>query len=432
MEKVIQKHGQHLFSMLVWKGLIIGTFQAGTMQDTNAIRNHILTNYSTDTLPITDQDGILYINASFYLRSIVDIDEPKGEVTTTLGILLSWTDEGLKWDGSKFGHRYLVRIKRSEIWSPSLLLGNCGSEPAVSNSIEEQRAIVVYNGTVFDFKGMIVNTICDIEVTYYPFDIQKCHIIFNTWDFGVQMRFHVVNPTIDLSTFIENGIWVLSKTEISTYADPSGQSQFLRGTLYLERRSLFYILNFLAPILVLMLLNSMVFVLPTDSGERVGFSVTILLSIAVYMTIISDKLPETSKPTSVLCFILIIYLLQSASICVETVFSLRFFHRDDSKSVGAGWIGCVSCMQHKVCKDEKKTDHSDRVEIKCNQDNNKCNADYTSTCVVNQKSPSLNVEKDSWTNVSKSIDSFFLIINILLTVVLAFVYTVVVLTRPQK
>ena len=158
---------------------------------------------------------------------------------------------------------------------------------------------------------MIVNTICDIEVTYYPFDIQKCHIIFNTWDFGVQMRFHVVNPTIDLSTFIENGIWVLSKTEISTYADPSGQSQFLRGTLYLERRSLFYILNFLAPILVLMLLNSMVFVLPTDSGERVGFSVTILLSIAVYMTIISDKLPETSNPTAVLCFILIIYLLQS-------------------------------------------------------------------------------------------------------------------------
>ena len=117
---------------------------------------------------------------------------------------------------------------------------------------------------------------------------------------------------------------------------------------------------------------------------------------------------------------------------METVFSLRFFHRDDSKSVGAGWIGCMSCMQHKVCKDEKKTDHSDRVEIKCNQDNDKCNADYTSTCVVNQKSPSLNVEKDSWTNVSKSMDSFFLIINILLTVVLAFVYTVVVLTRPQK
>ena len=277
----------------------------GTRQDANAIKNFILTNYTTDTLPIDDQSGILYINASFYLRSIIDLDEPKGELTTTLALYFEWEDEGLKWNGWEFGHVYIIRLEKSKIWTPSFFLGNSGSSTD-SGSLAESRSSVVYDGKVTDFRAMVTNTICDIDVTYYPFDIQKCDIMFETSDYGANVKLRVIHPTMDLSTFIENGVWSLSRTEVTTSSDHDGYTHYLRATVFLERRSLFYVLNFLAPILILMLLNSMVFVLPTDSGERVGFSVTILLSIAVYMTIVSDKLPETSNPTSVLSYILII------------------------------------------------------------------------------------------------------------------------------
>jgi hypothetical protein len=44
------------------------------------------------------------------------------------------------------------------------------------------------------------------------------------------------------------------------------------------------------------ILNIFVFLLPADSGERVGYAITVLLAIAVFLTISSDSLPATSNP----------------------------------------------------------------------------------------------------------------------------------------
>ena len=420
------KVGQFLCFLLSF-GFFVPATMIGTRQDANAIKNFILTNYTTDTLPIDDQSGILYINASFYLRSIIDLDEPKGELTTTLALFFEWQDEGLKWNGWEFGHVYIIRLEKSKIWTPSFFLGNSGSSTD-SGSLAESRSSVVYDGKVTDFRAMVTNTICDIDVTYYPFDIQKCDIMFETSDYGANVKLRVIHPTMDLSTFIENGVWSLSKTEITTSTDHDGYTHYLRATVFLERRSLFYVLNFLAPILILMLLNSMVFVLPTDSGERVGFSVTILLSIAVYMTIVSDKLPETSNPTSVLSYILIIYLLQSASICLETIASLRFFHRNDSKPVNSGWMWCVTCMQCSVRKYANEEYHVDNGVTKYISDDEQYKTD---ACGVTQQNTSMRKDNVTWTNVSKALDTLFLILNICISVALAVSYFVVVYTRPK-
>ena len=181
------KVGQFLCFLLSF-GCFVPATLIGTRQDANAIKNFILTNYTTDTLPIDDQSGILYINASFYLRSIIDLDEPKGELTTTLALFFEWQDEGLKWNGWEFGHVYIIRLEKSKIWTPSFFLGNSGSSTD-SGSLAESRSSVVYDGKVTDFRAMVTNTICDIDVTYYPFDIQKCDIMFETSDYGANVNY---------------------------------------------------------------------------------------------------------------------------------------------------------------------------------------------------------------------------------------------------
>lgn len=45
------------------------------------------------------------------------------------------------------------------------------------------------------------------------------------------------------------------------------------------------------------MLGTMVFVLPVESGEKNGFSLTILLSMSVVMTILSDHIPPISTQT---------------------------------------------------------------------------------------------------------------------------------------
>ena len=45
---------------------------------------------------------------------------------------------------------------------------------------------------------------------------------------------------------------------------------------------------------MLALLSPLVFLLPYNSGERIGFSVTILLALSVFMTMVADQVPQKS------------------------------------------------------------------------------------------------------------------------------------------
>ena len=57
----------------------------------------------------------------------------------------------------------------------------------------------------------------------------------------------------------------------------------------------FYVINLIIPSVALSFCMVLVFLLPTDSGERLGYSLTIFLSFTVVMTITMDLMPTTSK-----------------------------------------------------------------------------------------------------------------------------------------
>jgi Neurotransmitter-gated ion-channel transmembrane region. len=72
----------------------------------------------------------------------------------------------------------------------------------------------------------------------------------------------------------------------------------------------------------------MVFFIPHDSGERMGFGVTILLSITVYLLVISEALPEKSDDKSMLgiCFITEFYMLCAA--LVLSLLTMNLFRKE--------------------------------------------------------------------------------------------------------
>ena len=406
--------------ILALYGITGNDIHAANIHDTNSIRDAIFTNYSTDILPVFDQSDILYINVSFLLRSIIDFYEPKGQLTTSIGLIFSWIDASLKWDAEAYGNNYAIRAKNKEIWTPNIVLSNPGD--AIEPIIEpDYRATILHSGKVFIIGAVDnIKTICDADVTYFPFDIQKCDIYFSSWEYGVQVQFRFDSPTMDLSIFIRNGVWQLLKTEVSTWPAKT----LIIATLYFKRRSLFYVLNFLAPILILVFLNTMVFSLPAESGERMGFSVTILLSIAVYLTIIAEKLPETSNPASVLSYILISYLLQSSLICIETIATLRIFHRTTLQSIDLRWIGFTKSMR--CCSSKHNSKEQRRILNDVVDDKSGIPGEPTPDDTM----PNARDVRVTWTDVSMSLDVLFLWLNILFGFSLAIVYFCIVYFRP--
>ena len=69
--------------------------------------------------------------------------------------------------------------------------------------------------------------------------------------------------------------------------------------LQLQRRRSFYILNIILPVLFLSVTSSLTFALPSDSGEKMGLSITVLLAYAVYLTLVTDSMPDTSVQVTI-------------------------------------------------------------------------------------------------------------------------------------
>jgi hypothetical protein len=85
-------------------------------------------------------------------------------------------------------------------------------------------------------------------------------------------------------------------------------------------------------------MNLFVFVLPSESGEPVEYSITVLLSIVVFLTITSNSLPGTSEPRMPTIFLLLTgYVVISVMIVISVIIGLRFYLRDQDIPVSANW-----------------------------------------------------------------------------------------------
>ena len=113
-------------------------------------------------------------------------------------------------------------------------------------------------------------------------------------------------------------------------------------------------------------LNLLVFLLPAQSGERVGYSITLLLAIAVFLTIAADNLPKTSFPTiSIICLKLLVDMMISGLVILFTIIGLRFYHTDEHRPVPR----CVAAITRVLlCKRSCK-----RLEKKGYRQNKVCN-----------------------------------------------------------
>jgi nicotinic acetylcholine receptor len=70
--------------------------------------------------------------------------------------------------------------------------------------------------------------------------------------------------------------------------------------LLLRRKSLFYTVNVIIPCVGISFLSVLVFYLPSDSGEKVSLSISILLSLTVFFLLLAEIIPPTSMSVPLL------------------------------------------------------------------------------------------------------------------------------------
>jgi len=199
---------------------------------------------------------------------------------------------------------------------------------------------------------------CDCDVTYYPFDTQKCIIEFVPYGYMKnEIAVTAMNDKIDLNHISPNAIWDVVEGDI--IINDYGEGQFLNIEIVFKRRTSFYIVNIILPMILMCVLNLIVFLEPFEEGGRVDYATTMLLTIALFMTTISNTLPQSSLPRlPLLCYLIVTHLMISMAILVFTVIGLRIYHKDDEQLVPL-WVAnlakCFLCKRHKFKRYENNT-----------------------------------------------------------------------------
>ena len=104
-------------------------------------------------------------------------------------------------------------------------------------------------------------------------------------------------------------------------------------TFKYQRKPLYVIITILLPILFLCLLNVIVFALPEEAGERIGLTITMLLAISIYMTILSDTLSKTFHPMPIIAFFLLACFIVSMTFTLIIVLNLRIYFKNSQSRV---------------------------------------------------------------------------------------------------
>jgi hypothetical protein len=331
-------------------------------KDAVNLTNTLLQGYSKSVFPRRNQSEKIKLDMEFSLKALNKFDVVDGHMTMVTAMALKWKDELLCWDPDSCKNIHTLNFPLSKIWSPNLYLLNCAEEFLIYKGDPNTKEVEFSSdGQARLFFMEVLTTTCTSNIAFYPNDVHHCKIYLSTLSSASKLRMGLAE--VDCVDFEINGEWKLGEIKSEVELLETKNIERIVITITLERRMMFHIMNIVSPVVFLGLVNVIVFKLPVDSGERMSFAMTVLLSFAVYMTLIADKMPQTSNTTSVFCMYLMAMLTYSTLITFATTYSINRYHSGNSKKgkyvqkIKAAWVALRKLRLRKTtenCVEELK------------------------------------------------------------------------------
>ena len=322
-----------------------------TLEDTHNLFGNLSSNYDIRVRPVKNQNDAVYVNISFHIMSVQDFNDITGTVFFQSFIYMQWRDERMKWRPENYGNLSTISLPLSDLWWPKPTMINSPDhrfQPCQS----AERARVSHTGEIFLVAVDTLEALCPVDISLYPFDIQTCMMSIITSGYSVKEVSFVISNVTEVggaqTLFLENSAWVVHSSEVTV--ENISLTSALQAKLKLKRRHLYTIVNLIVPIFTLAFLNTWVFILPPESGERTSFSITVLLSFVVYMSILSDNVPKGSEPLSNLSLLIMTMIFYSVSLLFWTILSLRLYNNENKKPVPVIIQTCTRFARFRYCR----------------------------------------------------------------------------------
>ncbi|XP_018425470.1 PREDICTED: 5-hydroxytryptamine receptor 3A-like, partial [Nanorana parkeri] len=304
------------------------------------LSQHLMNGYDKSVRPVKDwrKPTTVYIKIAIY--AILGVDEKNQLVKSYIWYNQSWVDEFLQWDPSEFDNVTRISIPTQSIWLPDIMI-----EEAVGpkESPDVPYVYVSHHGRITNNNPIRVTTFCNLDIYYFPFDVINCSISFSSWlhtsqDINISFAKLPHDHNTISNPCMTKGEWDILNV-LRKYREVIDEdSKFGEITFYiiLKRKPLFYTVNIILPSALLMILDTIGFNIPPESGERISFKITLLLGYSVFLVMVSDTLPEIGAPLIGIYFSLCMLMLMLS--LTESIFIVGILHKKSLCPLVPDWL----------------------------------------------------------------------------------------------
>jgi nicotinic acetylcholine receptor len=288
------------------------------------------------------------VDVSFGLAFIqlINVNEKNQIMKSNVWLRLVWNDYQLQWDEADYGGISVLRLPPDKVWKPDIVLFNNADG---NYEVRYKSNVLIYpDGEVLWIPPAIYQSSCTIDVTYFPFDQQTCIMKFGSWTFtGDQVSLSLFNNKnhVDLSDYWKSGTWdiieVPAYLNVHNNTGPQPTETDITFYITIRRKTLFYTVNLILPTVLISFLCVLVFYLPAEAGEKVTLGISILLSLVVFLLLVSKILPPTSLVLPLIAkYLLFTFIMNTVSILV-TVVIINWNFRGPRTHSMPNWIRVV-------------------------------------------------------------------------------------------
>uniref|UniRef100_A0A8C3VJ74 Acetylcholine receptor subunit alpha n=1 Tax=Catagonus wagneri TaxID=51154 RepID=A0A8C3VJ74_9CETA len=173
---------------------------------------------------------------------------------------------------------------------------------------------------------------------------QNCSMKLGTWTYdGSVVAINPESDQPDLSNFMESGEWVIKESRgwkhwVFYACCPSTPYLDITYHFVMQRLPLYFIVNVIIPCLLFSFLTGLVFYLPTDSGEKMTLSISVLLSLTVFLLVIVELIPSTSSAVPLIGKYMLFTMVFVIASIIITVIVINTHHRSPSTHVMPEWV----------------------------------------------------------------------------------------------
>ncbi|XP_007256716.3 neuronal acetylcholine receptor subunit alpha-2 [Astyanax mexicanus] len=331
-----------LLFIMLWKS--VSCYEKTHSHAEDELFKKLFIGYNKWSRPVPNTSDVVIVKFGLSIAQLIDVDEKNQMMTTNVWLKQEWNDYKLRWKPSDYDNVTSIRVPSELIWVPDIVLyNNADGEFAVTHMT---KAHLFYTGKVRWVPPAIYKSSCSIDVTFFPFDQQNCKMKFGSWTYDkAKIDLERLETMVDLKDYWESGEWAIINA-VGTYNTKKYDCchEIYPDITYffiIRRLPLFYTINLIIPCLLISCLTVLVFYLPSDCGEKITLCISVLLSLTVFLLLITEIIPSTSLVIPLIGEYLLFTMIFVTLSIIITVFVLNVHHRSPGTHEMPRWVHAV-------------------------------------------------------------------------------------------